>query len=29
VTVSPAWRERWLLAHAAAFLVLWAVRLAG
>jgi hypothetical protein len=29
VTVSPAWRERWLLAHAGAFLVLWVVRLAG
>lgn len=25
--VPPAWRVRWLVAHAAAFLALWAVRL--
>lgn len=25
--VPPAWRDRWLLAHAAAFLAVWAVRL--
>lgn len=27
VRVSGAWRERWLLAHAGAFLALWVVRL--
>lgn len=28
VRVPGAWRERWLLAHAGAFLALWVVRLA-
>ncbi len=27
--VPGTWRERWLLAHAAAFLALWVVRLVG